>query len=383
MKKVVILSSLLLGSLYFSQSVVEKYNTIYNRYEYFDSQGNMIGYKGYNNLTRQWEYYDTKATQKQAYQYREPAKVDLSSTFNAVSTLQNRYDNNTSRVQNTINTIDSNIDNLDVSQSDKNSIHKAFSQAISKNLNGQNFNYSSTNETNRIINWLYDTINNIINDTINKTFQTTTNSNSGTWKYKKSNNNYPTNKNSTTSSDKYFHLYSNKIIELDTKLSQYNTKFQNNQDFIGLKKEYDNVRNNFTSLVASSTLNASNSEEIYQKLNDIIREISYLSIPNNSTTTSNHLTVKRINQYNKDGHIVKESNVDSYVYIKDNEILYKTSSGEYLYRDLSNKKYNSSNLGYEYTSRWGGTFIPDNLSFVKFYTNNDFTGEYYIYYISQ
>ncbi|SDF50917.1 hypothetical protein [Epilithonimonas hungarica] len=359
MKKVFVFSFLLLGSLYFSQSVVEKYNTIYNRYEYFDSQGNMIGYKGYNNLTRQWEYYDTKATQKQPYQYREPAKVDLNSTFNAASTLQNRYDNNTQLVQNTINIIDSKINNLDISENDKNIIHNSFSKAISKNLNGQNFNYSSSSETNRIINWLYDTINTITENTINSS-KRTSNSNEST-------------------SDKYLGLYSNKVLELDKKLKSYREDFQNNSSFNSLEKDYQLSRDTFSRLARNLELNSNNSEEIYQKLNDIIRQMSYLSVEK----PSKNLTVKRINQYNKDGHILKESNVDSYVYIKDTEIIYKTSNGEKLYRDLSNKKYNSSSLGYEYTSKWGGTFIPDNLSFIKFYSNNDFTGDYYIYYISQ
>lgn len=95
MKKLIIFSSLLLGTLCFSQSVVEKYNSIYKRYEYFDSIGNLIGYKSYNNLSRQWEYFTVQPQNtKQPYKYRDPAKLDLGiDTYNQQSGGNNQNSN--------------------------------------------------------------------------------------------------------------------------------------------------------------------------------------------------------------------------------------------------------------------------------------------------
>lgn len=134
------------------------------RYEYFDSRGNMIGYEFYNTMTRQWEYYETKSQNS----YQEPAKVDLSPTLNALSILQDRYDNNVQQVQNNINNISQKIDELDVTNYEREQIRNAFAKLIAENLSGQKFNYSSASETNRIINWLYDSTNRIIKNVTSK-----------------------------------------------------------------------------------------------------------------------------------------------------------------------------------------------------------------------
>lgn len=85
----------LIGCLCFSQTVTKKYNSIDRRYEYFDSNGNMTGYEFYNNLSRQWEYYSlNNSQQRKPYQYRDPMQVDISSTINAATILQNRYNSN-------------------------------------------------------------------------------------------------------------------------------------------------------------------------------------------------------------------------------------------------------------------------------------------------
>lgn len=131
------------------------------RYEYFDSRGNMIGYEFYNNMTRQWEYYEAKSQNS----YQEPAKVDISSLGNAASILQGRYDNNVQLVQNTINAIVDQINSLDISTKRRDLIIQTFSTHVRKNLNGKSANYSSANETRSIINWLYDTANQIIKNT--------------------------------------------------------------------------------------------------------------------------------------------------------------------------------------------------------------------------
>ena len=46
------------------QNYSSKYNSLYERYEYFDSNGNMIGYKKYNSLYDRWEYTDLSRQHK-------------------------------------------------------------------------------------------------------------------------------------------------------------------------------------------------------------------------------------------------------------------------------------------------------------------------------
>jgi hypothetical protein len=46
------------------QNYSSKYNSLYGRYEYFDSNGNMIGYKKYNSLYDRWEYTDLSRQNK-------------------------------------------------------------------------------------------------------------------------------------------------------------------------------------------------------------------------------------------------------------------------------------------------------------------------------
>ncbi|MFD2726285.1 hypothetical protein [Hyunsoonleella rubra] len=84
----------------YSQSVVQKYNSLYNRYEYFDGSGNMIGYKTYNSLMKQWEFYssDDNTRKTDFGKYVSPINLNL-----AASTLRNRqarYDANREMVIN-------------------------------------------------------------------------------------------------------------------------------------------------------------------------------------------------------------------------------------------------------------------------------------------
>ncbi len=155
MKKLIIFSSLLLGTLCFSQSVVEKYNSIYKRYEYFDSIGNLIGYKSYNNLSRQWEYFTVQPQNtKQPYKYRDPAKLDLGiDTFNQQS--GNKQINAQAVVDNIINRIKS----LDISDSKKNQILDDFTQTVNQNMR---------TISNGNVDWLYDVVNTIISENLKR-----------------------------------------------------------------------------------------------------------------------------------------------------------------------------------------------------------------------
>lgn len=166
MKKLIFITFLLLGTFYFSQTVSEKYNSITKRYEYFDSSGNMIGYKSYNSLSQQWEYYDLKNSQyrmqnsRQPYQYSAPAQVDISPLGDAASVLQGRYDSNSQKIMNTLKVITEQINELDISENQRTLIIKTFFKHFEDNQ--RNFNLNSTSETNGIVNWLFDSANKII-----------------------------------------------------------------------------------------------------------------------------------------------------------------------------------------------------------------------------
>ena len=159
MKKVIFSTFLLLGNLCFSQSVTEKYNSIYKRHEYFDSIGNMIGYKSYNNLSQQWEYYDLKTTQKQPYQYSKPQQLDISVLGNALSIKQNNYNNNVKQIQRALDNVIDQVKDFNISEDKKEIIIKTISDSFINNIMSKNFDYSSVSETSRIVRWIYDSAN--------------------------------------------------------------------------------------------------------------------------------------------------------------------------------------------------------------------------------
>ncbi|MCQ9635804.1 hypothetical protein MP477_12665 [Chryseobacterium sp. WG23] len=170
MKKIIFLAFLSFGSMYFSQSVTEKYNSLYKRYEYFDSSGNRIGYKKYNNLSRQWEYYDLNKTQyeKQPRQYGnyiQPYNLDL--IERTLRQKQQNYDSNFQSVKATIEYIINDIKTWEIDTDTKYKIISQFKDAISKNLDNRDIDYSSAEQTRIVIKWLDETVEIIIKNLIN------------------------------------------------------------------------------------------------------------------------------------------------------------------------------------------------------------------------
>lgn len=93
MKYLILLLFLFIINLSLAQSVTQKYNSLYNRYEYFDETGNMIGYRTYNSLLKQWEFYSNKDSNRKADfgSYVPPINLELVSKVLAYK--QARYDN--------------------------------------------------------------------------------------------------------------------------------------------------------------------------------------------------------------------------------------------------------------------------------------------------
>lgn len=64
----------------FGQSYTKKWNSIQQRYEYFDSRGRMFGYDKYNSITKSWEHYDSDTPYpytKQPQTIIQPYNLDL------------------------------------------------------------------------------------------------------------------------------------------------------------------------------------------------------------------------------------------------------------------------------------------------------------------
>lgn len=192
MKKITISVCLLLGTLCFSQSITRKYNSYYDRYEYYEPSGSMISYEKYNSFTKQWEMYNVDGsavsnTARKPTQYRDPQELNISSLGNATTILQNRYNNNVQQVQNTINNISNQINSLDVTDEQRKLISDTFQKSCINEINRTRINYSSANETNRVIQWLYDSANTIIKNVTASTNVSSSSNNSSSYQNNSSN----------------------------------------------------------------------------------------------------------------------------------------------------------------------------------------------------
>ncbi|MDR6458969.1 hypothetical protein J2786_002076 [Chryseobacterium vietnamense] len=253
MKKLIFSVCILLGQLCFSQTATKKFNSFQNRYEYFDSNGNMTGYEKYNSFSKQWEYYTTNNTSqsRQPTQYREPAKLDISALGNAMTTKQNNYNYNVQQLQNAVNTISDQINNLDLSYEQRKLIYDTFQQNCVNEINRTRINYSLANETNRVIQWLYDSLNTIIKNTTS-----TSNYNS---------KEYPTSDVSKQQlSAQILERYSSQIIDLDLKIMHYGSN----------NNEYQTYRKQFSLLAQNGELNETNSKELFDKMLNIVVRLS-------------------------------------------------------------------------------------------------------------
>ncbi|REC40634.1 hypothetical protein [Candidatus Chryseobacterium massiliense] len=158
MKKIIFSLFMLMGTFCFSQTVTKKYNSYSNRYDYFDSSSNLIGYEKYNSYSGRWEYYSLRSPQqsRQSYQYKDPEQLDISNLGNAATTLQNRYNDNRRRAQTVIDDIVYQIKSMNISDSRKSKILNAFNETVNMNIR---------RISNGEINWLYDVSNIIIKNT--------------------------------------------------------------------------------------------------------------------------------------------------------------------------------------------------------------------------
>lgn len=141
-----------------AQNTVERYNELMNRYEYFNSSNNMIGYKTYNKLRAQWEYYSLEQqTQQQEYTYNQPYNTNLINQ--ALSQKQKNWSYNVQQIKNTIDNAFRKFDDYEEAVEMKNEL-----RVVLKKLESQNYDYSSNDITRKVINHINASARYILNE---------------------------------------------------------------------------------------------------------------------------------------------------------------------------------------------------------------------------
>lgn len=165
MKSFLILLFVLSSFSVFSQDLYEKYNDLQNRYEYYNSNNELVGYKIYNDLQGRWEYHKVNQGRKGRERniYGKPISTDNTDLVREVlSAKQGRYDNNVNALQNHIDKLSNQLrDYSNTKQRIKAS--EMFSDVI-ENFNRQNNNidYSNSSATNNVMNYFTREYNKII-----------------------------------------------------------------------------------------------------------------------------------------------------------------------------------------------------------------------------
>ncbi len=166
MKKVLLFFAVSLSLSIQAQSYTEKWNDLYNRYEYFNNQGRMIGYKYYDDLYRVWKYKDLSDSPNSSY--IDPINTKL--VNRALASKDTRYSVNVQKIQNAITTIfESNKSTSDHGL--RTAIDNRYQNEIVKVINSKNYDYSSSSITNQVLNYIYKTANRINEEEVKRFMQ--------------------------------------------------------------------------------------------------------------------------------------------------------------------------------------------------------------------
>ena len=152
MKKLFILFVLCFTNFIFAQSYTQKYNELYNRYDFFNNDGKLVGYKYYDDLNRVWKYKDLKEQSKTSY----INPINTNAVNRALSSRQNAYNTNAERVQNVINKIKTEIQAFPEDDETKATMISRFLNETVRKVNSKNPDYSSNAVTTKVIDFLYE-----------------------------------------------------------------------------------------------------------------------------------------------------------------------------------------------------------------------------------
>lgn len=162
MKKYLLLFLLLCTSMY-CQTISEKWNSMYNRYDYTDSSGNLVGYKGFNSLTESWGY-TTVNPSNQNNVYQSPINLQLlDRTLESTQArynkkhqyTQEKHNEGFQKVKNVVTYYRSKLANL-LDQS----FSKRFEKEVVTEINNAHYDYSRM-DADEVVNWIIDSYNRI------------------------------------------------------------------------------------------------------------------------------------------------------------------------------------------------------------------------------
>lgn len=95
MKKLFVLLLFVFTTICYSQTTTKKYNDLRNRWEYYNSSHQMVGYEKYNSLKQQWEYTDlSQNVSSRVHDYGDPQSTfDADLAIMALAAKQKQYNN--------------------------------------------------------------------------------------------------------------------------------------------------------------------------------------------------------------------------------------------------------------------------------------------------
>lgn len=141
----------------YSQTMTEKYNSYLNRYEYFDSYGNLTGYKSYNSYLGVWEYFknNEEAYNRKPTQYAKPRTDNNFELLQQVANQkESSYNRNRRRVEEVLSRIQS-VNNVGSNLELNMRKEKRFNSEVINVLNRKGYDYSSNSLTENVISWIY------------------------------------------------------------------------------------------------------------------------------------------------------------------------------------------------------------------------------------
>ncbi len=147
----------------YCQTLTEKWNTYQNRYEFFNSNNQLIGYKKYNTYTRAWEYFEETPVQH----YQPQSNINIPLTNQVLAARQARYDTNKRKLQNTYDKLLFNTYKLfpNKTESEIKVLNQVFTDVYVTPTNKQNIDLSQDSVVYNYINYLISSYNEMMADT--------------------------------------------------------------------------------------------------------------------------------------------------------------------------------------------------------------------------
>lgn len=170
MKNLIIILIVLVANSAMGQTQTEKYNSILNRYEFFDGQ-KMIGYKVYNSILDQWEYTDLTKNDnvnddqphQSPYRHLQPIQTfNETAVYKTLAIKEERHENNVAQIQQLVNDLSFKLE--EISNIQKRELARNEWNRLLENFNSKNskLDYSSSQRTQSVKDYFIKSFNKII-----------------------------------------------------------------------------------------------------------------------------------------------------------------------------------------------------------------------------